>query len=600
MTKRIVAILLALAMVLSICSVNVFAADNTNPYEKVSELAIEKFAPDRVDANGVITFNAAWGDCPGLWIGSDSTVTGYDSLRLVVDSVSTYCQFQIFFTAEGSDAVVHGFAEPGTYDIEIDPEMAIKQVFVQAAEADATIKISDILLRKAPVAEEPEEEDTPDSIVVFSNASGATNANTPALDGCDVAWGFFNVIGQTWGKVSVGKMTVEELTPLFALDEVTFKVTYGGNPAGWMNEGVPVVVLNGDFDHSVPTTVKNLGNRYEATITLSSLLAKSGLKADDIKELSVQISTGDFKLYAVEFMLPSVANDTPVPNGYTNSKAFNKAVEKDGAMVITPAVKVFTESVLVTFAKPAPADGVATVYYGETSVQPDPVDCKIETVATNVGQASIYGFVELPFAAKAGDVFTVHVEGTVSGTNPPAYRFYPVREKIDSSLCEDPYVLTPDADGKINATVEVELTGDATHLQFKTGWGGDQGKYTIDKVVITPPATENTAEAVTVEFKRGDTFVVIPTEKFASKPITMISIATKTGKLVSVDGVKVLENKGRTFGYAIQLGDRLHGFLVNGRMIPMPHANTNGVCGICGYRHATNWTYHKDVETDAE
>lgn len=120
-------------------------------YEKVDALSVEKFAPDRVE-NGVITFNAVWGDCPGLWIGDNSTVTGYDSLQLKIDSVSDYSQFQIAYT-DGSDNTVQGFANAGTYNIAIDPTKTIKQVFVQSSAAGGTVAISNILLRKAPVEE---------------------------------------------------------------------------------------------------------------------------------------------------------------------------------------------------------------------------------------------------------------------------------------------------------------------------------------------------------------------------------------------------------------------------------------------------------------
>ena len=56
--------------------------------------------------------------------------------------------------------------------------------------------------------------------------------------------------------------------------------------------------------------------------------------------------------------------------------------------------------------------------------------------------------------------------------------------------------------------------------------------------------------------------------------------------------VKPVEKTGRTFGFAIQLTNHMHGFLVNGKMIPMAHRAVGDVCPQCGQKLAdSTWTY---------
>ena len=302
----------------------------------------------------------------------------------------------------------------------------------------------------------------------------------------------------------------------------------------------------------------------------------------------------DINITDLYILVPKAPEAPEAPDGYETSSALkSEAVEEDGAMVITPTGNVKTEGVLVSFNEPAPDNGEVIVVYGEDAKAPAPVNCSIETIATDVGQATRFGYAKLPSEIKTGDTITVTVEGSITGENVPDnfYRFYLVDAgKNDNALCDVVYP-TVGADGKINYTAEVTAKGNAGYIQFKTNWGDATAHVTIDKVTVVMPYEKTSAESVTVPFKKGDTFVEIPTSAYKSTPIIKIVVKTNSGELVSVAGVKVKDDGSskKSFGYAIRLSNDYHGYLVNGRMLPMPHKfNSHDTCTVCGYHKAEN------------
>lgn len=344
MTKRILAILLTLAMVLSICSVNVFAlsaadgvktvkpvpkygdTDNTNWKAAAGGAFGWAMLPASINSGSLVIiteFSVSEGVQPRMYAANGAYLSGACENLLENEKI------EAFANGDGSYSVVYEFKITGDVD-----RIGIKNGW---GGKEGTITFDSFEVFYGTKAEYEaslaDEEETIESVVVFESASGATSATGPAFDGCQDPWGFFNVIGQTWGKPSIGSMTVEELAPLFDVEGVTLKITYGGTPSSWMNEGRPVVVINGDFDHSVPTIVKSEGGKNEASIALSTLLNVSGVSVADIKELSIQISTGDFKLYSVVFDVPVKKDPTEKKAGRTFGYAIQLTNHMHGFLV---------------------------------------------------------------------------------------------------------------------------------------------------------------------------------------------------------------------------------------------------------------------------
>ena len=182
-----------------------------------------------------------------------------------------------------------------------------------------------------------------------------------------------------------------------------------------------------------------------------------------------------------------------------------------------------------------------------------------------------------------------------------------------------------DFDGKELAS-GVTLSGDAMKNKISTNWvGGGSVFKDLRAALDTPDAqikittSKGAVKAITVQNeKEGTVTFELPAATDGVVCVSAADFLAKCGKAYDAEGwcnimleaeegtvlngfavviikevVKPEEKPaGRTFGYAIQLTHQLHGFLVNGKMIPMNHGSNGSTCPQCGQRLSdSSWVY---------
>lgn len=203
----------------------------------------------------------------------------------------------------------------------------------------------------------------------------------------------------------------------------------------------------------------------------------------------------------------------------------------------------------------------------------------------NVSGGQIFGYAKLPDNIPDGS----RVYLTVSGyhTNPDMpFRAYLV-DKYKNDNAKSTVLIAPyNNDGSVEIADyfaptkegELDTTG---YIEFKTGWGPGTDNIGVISVRVT---VEPPAYTETVKYKAGDTYVEIPTD--ISKAIQAIDIKPDTVKVSTVK-MKSPQTKAEVPGITVdtpmQIGSgAVHGIIVNGKMLPMPHRFVNGICIGCG------------------
>ena len=195
-------------------------SEPTKPeYEEVTGYTAAEFAKDHQDADGVITFNDAWSDCPGFWWGDTSTFGGYDSVEIVVEAVSNYTQYRLVYVDD--ENVEGNFSAPSTITIDIDPTKMIKQLYVQSSAAGSTVKISSIKWRKAAAA-------TPATVAVSEGVP--VGASVPAPETATFKAGDPCVTVEVDPDLVIESITIEGAT-IAKVEVLTKKATKPTNPA---------------------------------------------------------------------------------------------------------------------------------------------------------------------------------------------------------------------------------------------------------------------------------------------------------------------------------------------------------------------------------
>ncbi len=157
-----------------------------------------------------------------------------------------------------------------------------------------------------------------------------------------------------------------------------------------------------------------------------------------------------------------------------------------------------------------------------------------------------------------------------------------------------------------DATLRITYTGDIKSFNLQSD--GEMGEVALDSFKIEE-----------VDGKKVATIATSEVYKAFAKAIAVESwhnfmlVFDGNANLYKFEVVKIVESKppvkpakkGKTFAYAIRLSNTYHGYLVNGRMISMPHTfGTDGVCTTCGYKKVeTSYKTEKaeeEVETSDE
>lgn len=134
-----------------------------------------------------------------------------------------------------------------------------------------------------------------------------------------------------------------------------------------------------------------------------------------------------------------------------------------------------------------------------------------------------------------------------------------------------------------DAIVRITYTGNVTALSMQSEAAGK---------------TDIGMDAFTVKEVNGKMVATIPAAKVLQEFGAQISDTSWINIILTFEGDAILEGfeiitivqvepekTGRTLYNAIRLSEKYHGFLINGRMLPMPHNfNENGVCGLCGLK----------------
>lgn len=213
-----------------------------------------------------------------------------------------------------------------------------------------------------------------------------------------------------------------------------------------------------------------------------------------------------------------------------------------------------------------------------------PVPQKYYTIE-NVGQGQIFGYVKLPDGIPADAEISLSTFGKMSGNDTMPYRAYLVdKYKNDNAKSS---VLIADVSyyyADINGTF-TDVQDTTGYIQFKTGYGERPDPVTIDSPeIIQLTVITGKRDSETFKFKAGDTYVEIPTD--ISKAIQAIDIKPDTVKVSTVK-MKSPQTKAEVPGITVdtpmQIGSgAVHGIIVNGKMLPMPHRFVNGICIGCG------------------
>ena len=203
----------------------------------------------------------------------------------------------------------------------------------------------------------------------------------------------------------------------------------------------------------------------------------------------------------------------------------------------------------------------------------------------DVSSGQIFGYAKLPDNIPDGSRVYLTVSGAHTNPDMP-FRAYLVDKYKNDNAKSNVLIAPNNYDGSVeiadyfapNDKGELDTTG---YIQFKTGWGsGTDNIVDISvRVTVEPPAYTET-----VKYKAGDTYVEVPTD--ISKAIQAIDIKPDTVKVSTVkmkNPQTKAEVPGITVDTPMQIGSgAVHGIIVNGKMLPMPHRFVNGICIGCG------------------
>ena len=325
------------------------------------------------------------------------------------------------------------------------------------------------------------------------------------------------------------------------------------------------------------------------------------------------LTVDTFELISFEVTAPKVEEEK-LPDGYVADEKIevgddNVEVSADGKTVtVTPDDDLKTEGLLIKFDKPAPADGTVTVNYGEPEKAPEDKvlfthewsiesnwhslnkkwnaadftklleALQVENAVVKVEYTGDQGW-GLQIGLKDGDLNKMY---TVEGVK------HDTATKTATVYAADVYALAA-ANGMDYETVD--------NCEFYVNTGHSEAHNLTLSVIVPAEAVpaaasleEGETASVTASFKAGATFVVVDTSEYKDEAITSVVISVESGKAPTVSEVLVKKAKQKKQGiegyngYIVQLGAQYHGLFMGGpRLIPMPHTFVGDTCTACGY-----------------
>lgn len=233
-------------------------------------------------------------------------------------------------------------------------------------------------------------------------------------------------------------LTIEEIREIFALGNVTFNMTFSGNPVDWGNMTFYINAWDGNKieipdDLVTPNgyMVDNNDGTRTVTVSIDALLAEylaAGNSIDSINNFTIQPLYDNFKLYKAWFdttgsyiapALPpesvscEVETKQAVANGTVgahsadpeNPVTATKTVNDDGSVTVTNM-----NQIIIPLDKTISADGTVVVHFKGTST--DPFRLWISDVAGGTNSVMVYAS-NLGYTGNGS--FDYYVELTANG-----------------------------------------------------------------------------------------------------------------------------------------------------------------------------------------
>lgn len=259
-------------------------------------------------------------------------------------------------------------------------------------------------------------------------------------------------------------LTIEEIREIFALGNVTFNMTFSGNPAGWDDMafyinawGENKIVLPDDLVTPNGYMVVNNDGTRTVTVSIDALLAKylaAGNSIDSINNFTIQPLYQDFKLHKAWFDISGSFVPPTLPPESVSCEVETEQAVADGTVGAHSA----DPENPVTATKTVNDDGSVTV--------------------TNMNQIII----PLDKTVSAGGTVVVHFKGT--STDP--FRLWisdgAGNDKSGKVLASD---LGYTGNGSFDYYVELTATEAQQYLTFKhEQYNGNIGSFTLDHVGV--------------------------------------------------------------------------------------------------------------------
>ncbi len=354
----------------------------------------------------------------------------------------------------------------------------------------------------------------------------------------------------------------------------------------------------------------------------SDLNYKSDWLNGQIQQLLVAGPTGgvvtDVSIVTRE-LVPVGPKPEKTPKSYELNKALDvEPVTENGVVTITPNGTVKTQSLYLVLDEPAATAGTVTIYYDDPVI---PYTSEGLKTIDDFG-ASGWGGATFDKATKTITYVSnwtgigLWFDGMADLANYDSLKFtFPNGAEIPAQVVTQyPGGVNVTADLAKGATeIEIPLKDAANitqiYIQCK-----EVGTLTLGDVLMRPVAGSANAGAgdtsnirsVSQKFEPGtwEIYMAVP-NAYRYLPINKITITLEdTSKTVKISKGEVLvmstAKTGKTFAYAIQLSDTMHGYLVNGRMLPMPHTFVNDVCSGCGFKKKVSIAVETEKEDDKE
>ena len=622
MAKRFTAIILALAMALSLVTVNVFAAPEVEGYE-----VSKAFEPNATVTLGDWTPIAQYDTNYGIARPDVAAALAAEGAILVVEGTDTvnYLCIQangwtnnyigLAQTKSGDDSLGNGVWNAdkhyGVFDNDI-----VKKILAISTETWNSIVLSGsgelvglYVCVPNEKTEEPDkggdaEEEEEDDEVLYT---------LPADKLGEVSKGWLGIVSgaevpkftdalSAYGAVLTIKtdITADDISS----DGLWF-VLAAQSTSDWSNGSVPNGV--------VETAESGTTLTYKGSDILDFVEEKGWTGAVQFALNESGLTVDTFELISFEVTAPKVEEEK-LPDGYVADEKIevgddNVEVSADGKTVtVTPDDDLKTEGLLIKFDKPAPADGTVTVNYGEPEKAPEDKvlfthewsiesnwhslnkkwnaadftklleALQVENAVVKVEYTGDQGW-GLQIGLKDGDLNKMY---TVEGVK------HDTATKTATVYAADVYALAA-ANGMDYETVD--------NCEFYVNTGHSEAHNLTLSVIVPAEAVpaaasleEGETASVTASFKAGATFVVVDTSEYKDDAITSVVISVKSGKAPTVSEILVKQAKQKKQGiegyngYIVQLGAQYHGLFMGGpRLIPMPHTFVGDTCTACGY-----------------